>query len=198
MYSYQQFARLDLSHFDMVVSGKYPAWMIDHPHHVVWMLHPLRGLYDTYPSGNFVDARLPDMPEVAEVVAILDRPAAETDVDDLVAAVLELVGAVGPADASVAIPSPLAREVVHRLDRIALDRHRVRRHAAISATVAGRADYFPPDVEAAVLHPPVAMPGLEPTPVGDVLLTASRARARQARRPHHRGLRRCGRGRRHW
>ncbi len=63
---------------------------------------------------------------------------------------------------------------MHRLDRIALDRHRVRRHAAISATVAGRADYFPPDVEAAVLHPPVAMAGLEPTPVGDVLLTASR------------------------
>jgi glycosyltransferase involved in cell wall biosynthesis len=111
---------------------------------------------------------------VTAVVRILDRPAAETDVDELVAAVLAHIAAVGPADPSVAIPSPLAREVVHRLDRIALDRHRVRQHAAISATVGWRADYFPPDVEPVVLHPPVAMPSLEPTPVGDVLVTASR------------------------
>jgi glycosyltransferase involved in cell wall biosynthesis len=172
--SYQQFARLDLSHFDLVVSGKYPAWMIDHPRHVVWMLHPLRGLYDTYPVGNFVDTRLPDTPEVAAIVSILDRTAAKTDVDDLIAAVLDHVAVVGPSDPNVAIPSPLAREVVHRLDRIALDRHRVRQHAAISATVAGRTDYFPPDVEAVVLHPPVAMSNVDAVPVGDVLVTASR------------------------
>ncbi|MGH2578944.1 MAG: glycosyltransferase family 4 protein, partial [Actinomycetota bacterium] len=33
--SYENFSRLDLSHFDMVISTKYPAWMVRHPHHIV-------------------------------------------------------------------------------------------------------------------------------------------------------------------
>ena len=49
--SYEAFARLDLGHFDVVISGKYPAWMVRHPRHLVYMLHRLRGLYDTYPAG---------------------------------------------------------------------------------------------------------------------------------------------------
>ena len=36
--SYEQFAKLDLSGFDLVVSGKYPAWMVDHPRHVALAL----------------------------------------------------------------------------------------------------------------------------------------------------------------
>lgn len=55
---YAAFAEWDLSHFDQVVTGKYPAWAIDHPNHRVWMLHPLRGLYDRYPAG--LPDRLPD------------------------------------------------------------------------------------------------------------------------------------------
>jgi hypothetical protein len=61
---YAAFARLDLSHFDMVVSGKYPAWMVAHPHHVVYVLHRLRGLYDTYHltgAPERVDLRDPDL-----------------------------------------------------------------------------------------------------------------------------------------
>src|SRR3954471_9016008 len=46
--SYRAFAALDLTGFDVVVSTKYPSWMVDHPRHVVYMLHKLRGLYDTY------------------------------------------------------------------------------------------------------------------------------------------------------
>lgn len=48
LHSYRRFAELDLTGFDVVISGKYPAWMVEHPAHVVWLLHPLRGLYDTY------------------------------------------------------------------------------------------------------------------------------------------------------
>jgi glycosyltransferase involved in cell wall biosynthesis len=173
--SYEQFSRLDLSHFDVVITGKYPAWMVEHPHHVVWMLHPLRGLYDTYPERNFVDARLPDVAAVSRLVGLLDRSVANTDPTELIGATLDVADALGPTDEAIAIPGPLAREVIHRLDRVALDRRRVRRHAAISATVAGRADYFPPDVEVAVLHPPIAFSGdasgVEP---GDRLVTASR------------------------
>ena len=49
--SYRRWAELDVSGYDLVISGKYPAWMTDHPRHVCYMLHPLRGLYDTYPPG---------------------------------------------------------------------------------------------------------------------------------------------------
>ncbi|MDP8930909.1 MAG: glycosyltransferase, partial [Actinomycetota bacterium] len=46
--SYRMWSELDLSHFDRVISTKYPAWMVHHPEHVVYLLHTLRGLYDTY------------------------------------------------------------------------------------------------------------------------------------------------------
>ena len=46
--SYYNFYKLDLSHFDMVISTKYPAWMIQHQNHHIYLQHCLRGLYDTY------------------------------------------------------------------------------------------------------------------------------------------------------
>ena len=49
--SYQRWSQLDLRHFDAVISTKYPAWMVDHPNHIVYLQHKLRGLYDTYPAG---------------------------------------------------------------------------------------------------------------------------------------------------
>lgn len=52
--AYKYFYELDLSGFDMVISGKYPAWMCQHPNHLVYMLHPLRGLYDQYGANRLV------------------------------------------------------------------------------------------------------------------------------------------------
>ena len=46
--AYRSFAELDLSHYDRVISTKYPAWAVSHPRHSVYMQHKLRGLYDTY------------------------------------------------------------------------------------------------------------------------------------------------------
>ena len=45
--SYERWSLLDLSHFDAVISTKYPAWMVQHPNHVVYLQHTRRGLYDT-------------------------------------------------------------------------------------------------------------------------------------------------------
>jgi len=47
--SYIRFWRLDLRHFDLVISLKYPGWMSRSNRHIVYMCHRLRGLYDTYP-----------------------------------------------------------------------------------------------------------------------------------------------------
>lgn len=57
--SYDEFSRLDLSYFDCVISTKYPSWMVQHDYHICYMLHRLRGLYDTYPiqgSHEILDA----------------------------------------------------------------------------------------------------------------------------------------------
>lgn len=52
--AYIRFYRLDLDHFDLVITTKYPAWNIRHRNHVIYLGHRLRGLYDTYPipPGN--------------------------------------------------------------------------------------------------------------------------------------------------
>ena len=171
---YAQFARLDLSHFDIVISGRYPAWMVDHPHHVLWMLHPLRGLYDTYPHGAFVDWRLPDLVTARRLMDLLDEGPTTVEPTELFDAVRHYADDVGSADESLRIPSPLARSVVHHLDRAALDARRIRRHAAISATVAGRPDYFPPDVEVTVVHPPAALGPARIGEYGDLFVAPSR------------------------
>ena len=41
--SYDHFNRLTLDDYDVVITGKYPAWMIRHPRHVVYMCHPFAG-----------------------------------------------------------------------------------------------------------------------------------------------------------
>ena len=45
---YRAFAALDVSHFDRVISVEVPGMDRRPPDHIVWMFHPLRGLYDTY------------------------------------------------------------------------------------------------------------------------------------------------------
>ncbi|MFM7061909.1 MAG: glycosyltransferase family 4 protein, partial [Actinomycetes bacterium] len=178
MDAYEQFALLDLSHVDAVVTGKYPAWMVDHPHHVVWMLHPLRGLYDSYRPEEFEDRRLPDDPDLLAVRDLVAGGLRTTDpfeVMDRVRAAADHLGpdAAGP-DGALALPGPLSRAVVQFLDRWALDGRRVRRHAAISEVVARRADYFPPEVSVRVVHPPSALRATRPAELGRNFLVVSR------------------------
>ncbi|MFV0317574.1 MAG: glycosyltransferase family 4 protein [Microthrixaceae bacterium] len=159
---YEQFAGLDLSHADLVISGKYPAWMVSHPNHVVWMLHPLRGLYDTYNAAAYEAD--PPYPGALEALLELlgDAGAGATDSEasptELIGCVREVADALGPAatepGGALALPGPIARGVIHALDRWALDPRRVRRHLAISSVVAQRPGYFPVAVEPTVLIPP--------------------------------------------
>ena len=71
--SYQRFYQMNLNHFDLVLSGKYPAWMVPHPNHRIYMAHCLRGLYDTYKT-----MRLPrDCPayhtKVAKLLGFMEK-----------------------------------------------------------------------------------------------------------------------------
>ena len=158
--TYESFSKLDVSAFDLVITGKYPAWMIEHPNHVVYMLHALRGLYDTYHvfqqplEGTYQDKAVSGFREW------LDQDLTRVDLPALFDRCRELIQRLGIDHQVLRFPGPLARTIVHKLDQIGLSRSSVSRYFAISNTVACRREYFPTGAPVSVLHPPSDMIGL--------------------------------------
>lgn len=153
--SYQRWAALDLSHFDRVISTKYPAWMVAHPDHHVFLQHKLRGLYDTWPE-HFSRTVTVDALPVRRVLRALEEAGEErAALPEIFAALEQLRESALDLPAELfALPGALIRRVVHGLDRIGLARTAIRRYAAISATVRARADYFPQGARVEVIHHP--------------------------------------------
>ena len=155
--AYEAFFRLDLSAYDCVVTGKYPAWMVRHPNHVCYMLHRLRGLYDTYNGARSLEG-IPHHPPLHGFLHWLRNTADEGGNDVQVVEEFfhrfNALKTAGLPENLLAFPGPLARELIHFLDNVALSPTCISRHAAISATVAERAGYFAPGTEVTVLHPP--------------------------------------------
>lgn len=172
MASYEMWARLDVSHFDLVISSKYPAWMVDHPNHVVYLQHTLRGLYEMYPSDlpRDIDFTEPSLMRLERALAsAVDR----SSLSDVFGAFWDAVSELGASHPGFAFPGPLARALVHRLDSIAMAPSAIARHLAISATVAARPDYFPPGVRARAVHHPSDLVGFRCSDF-DYIFTASR------------------------
>ncbi|MEO1367492.1 MAG: glycosyltransferase family 4 protein, partial [Acidobacteriota bacterium] len=153
--AYQAFSALDLSHFDGIVSGKYPAWMVGHRRHICYVLHRLRGLYDFYPA----DARKGCPPSGPHGELMLFLRQYRGDRDGLVR-LFELYREASTAGEDTELVGPLTRKVVHFLDDFALSPMRMWRHFAISHQVADRAGYFPAGSKPEVLHPPTPLEGL--------------------------------------
>jgi FkbM family methyltransferase len=172
MAAYESFTSLDLSHFDMVITGKYPAWMVNHPRHVVYMLHPLRGLYDGYRLFGLPLVETSPEPLIRRLIA---RSASLNtgSMPEFFQAWRSSLDTLGPSHPALAFPSPLARTLVHAMDRVALRPGAVSRYLAISKTVAERADYFPVGVPVQIVHPPSDLAGLHELP-GEYFFTASR------------------------
>ncbi|MDD2711775.1 MAG: glycosyltransferase [Simplicispira sp.] len=175
--SYERWSLLDLSHFDAVISTKYPAWMVQHPNHVVYLQHTLRGLYDTYPQG------LPDkpahLPGAAQALwRLLQAPGDERALlPEIFARVraLQQDASIDPEAlrALTALPGPLLRALVHKLDAVALQPGAIRAYFAISGVVARRKDYFPVGAAVQVLPHPSNLEGLHGGPA-EFVFTASR------------------------
>ncbi len=158
--SYCQFAEIDLSHFDVVITGKYPAWAVNHPQHVLWMLHPLRGLYDRYP--RHLPTRVPGSldPSLAAALRLAERLETHTgSLHEPLLAIRDHVLAaqrrLGSNHRELDIPSPLARALTRAIDHACMSHSRVRTFAAISREVAGRPAWFPKDAEVRVVLPPL-------------------------------------------
>jgi glycosyltransferase involved in cell wall biosynthesis len=159
--SYRHFTELDLTGFDLVVSSKYPAWMVSHPNHVVYMLHRLRGLYDTYDVMNLPPQYADPPPAVLDLRAFMAEHAEQRDaLPEFFARVAALRDAPGAREDLFAFPGPFIRELVHFLDGVGLARTEIRRYGAISAAVAERPGYFPPGADVFVAHPPSGLEGL--------------------------------------
>lgn len=170
--SYEHFSRLDLQHFDQVISTKYPAWMIDHPNHVVYIQHKLRGLYDTYPP-QLSTAWQQDcpLPERLQHLLKLENPGRDI-LPELFGGLRDWLAA-NPDHPAMSLPGPLLRAIVHQLDRVALAPGKIVRYLAISETVKQRADYFPAGVPVGVIHHPTSLATQGPLP-GEAIFTASR------------------------
>lgn len=173
--SYREFLMLDLSSYDCVVSTKYPSWMLQHHNHVCYMLHKLRGLYDTYGLfGLPLDVDYGTLPECARFVETeIAREASSSEqvvgfIDRLLQ--LEQEFATHPA---FQLPSPFTRAVVHWLDDFGLRPSVVKGYFAISKNVIGREGYFPPGVAAEAVYPDTSLKTLLPGKF-DYFFTASR------------------------
>jgi glycosyltransferase involved in cell wall biosynthesis len=152
--TYRRFAELDLSYFDVLISGKYPGWMVQHPYHVCYMLHCLRGLYDTYHFTGLPSECAASNPNVKSLVDFMRLHQGDPS---RLEEVFDRVDRLRNADVAPEVfifPGPLIRQVVHFLDAAGLASSRIRRYAAISRNVAARQDYFPAGATVEVLYPP--------------------------------------------
>jgi len=178
MDNHWRFSQLDLNHFDMVISGKYPSWMVSHPNHVCYMLHKNRGFYDLYTpitGYNYSETYITNNPEVYALQEFMRRNQGSRSALNEFYELLNRLRSRQhelPADAFQR-PGKLSKEIVHFLDGIALAPTAIKKYAAISHNVAKRKDYFPVAYPVDVIYPPPVQSGFY---IGqsEYLFTASR------------------------
>jgi glycosyltransferase involved in cell wall biosynthesis len=173
--AYERFASLDLTGFDIVVSMKYPAWMVSHREHVLYLLHPLRNVYDFYPLH--LPAEVPDPPRAA--AELLELMAAHPGDRDKLEEVFDRLDDLRHGARTLPVrlfefPGPFIRAIVHWLDGVGRAPSAIARYGALSARVRDRADYFPEGVDVTVVHPPTGQPGLAPGVDAGYIFAASR------------------------
>jgi glycosyltransferase involved in cell wall biosynthesis len=159
--SYRSFYRLDLSHFDMIISTKYPAWMVQHRNHIIYLQHHLRGLFDTYHFCN-EPIQTPESLRIGmvdEILKTIKDPNAK--IESVFNMLDELKGNKTSYDpASFKFPGPFIRELVHYFDAYALSPKRIRKYYCISNNVKTREDYFPLGVSVEAIPHPSKLEGL--------------------------------------
>jgi glycosyltransferase involved in cell wall biosynthesis len=153
--SYKHFSQLDLSHFDLIISGKYPAWMVQHSNHICYMLHRLRGLYDTY---HFTRCPQQYVTKHSGIVALQEFLGNNQGSRDSLSEVFERLEQLHFSqdlpDNAFQFPGPLSREIIHFLDGVGLGNKAITKYAAISRNVANRVNYFPLGTAVNVIYPP--------------------------------------------
>lgn len=172
--SYKMFSELDLSHFDMIISTKYPAWMVEHKNHVVYMMHTLRGLYDTYQLTYLPETLFSIPAPLHDLMSLIrkEHPSRD-DLQESFVLIHRALETKSLPSFFFSFPGALIREIVHFFDKVALAPTQIAAYAAISARVRDRADYFPKGVDVKVLYPSSNITDFFTAP-GEYIFTASR------------------------
>lgn len=161
--TYYLFYNLDLSHFDMVISVKYPAWMVKHRNHVCWMAHRLRGLYDTY-NG---DLSLNKHPLIEEILELIEKKEYnDKNLTDLFALLFRLRQQLDLSESQnlnnlFCFPGPFIRKIVHYMDNTALSKEKIRHFYSISNNIQKRDNYFPDVSAVKAVYVPSPLPFLK-------------------------------------
>lgn len=174
--SYYAFHTLDLSHFDVVISTKYPSWMIRHPVHFLYLIHPFRQVYDLYPnfSQQYEVFGFDQYDRVQEILKIIQTgDERNNDVFDLLFSIRNDISSY--PNELFHFPGPFLRNIIHYFDRNACSPARIKKYFAISKQVREREGYFPHNVPIKVLYPPSSQgPCLGGTQTGRYALSVSR------------------------
>lgn len=174
MEAYERISRLDLGYFDRVITTKYPAWMIHHPNHHLYLQHTCRGVYDLYHLSGRPLAFVPTRRELDPILKMLHHPHPDRSMlAPFFKELFRLRDLKGLPSDTFVFPGPFTRAVIRWLDRIALSPEQIKTYSAISENVAQREGYFPPDVPIEVIHHPSDLEGFHSAGY-DYLFTASR------------------------
>lgn len=142
--TYYRFYKLDVGHFDAVIVGKYPAWMVRHRNKIFYVAHRLRGLYDTY---HYMNQPLEVPRGNGKIDPILDYMESFPHPDSLdlfFQLVFRLKNTAGVEETPYfTFPGPLIRKLVHYMDDFAFCETQLETYYAISDTVRKREKYFP-------------------------------------------------------
>jgi glycosyltransferase involved in cell wall biosynthesis len=138
--SYNKFFHLDVSKYCLVISTKYPSWMVNHPNHVCYYLHPLRGLYDTYSHLN-LDLTVKTFPVIlSPIFNIIRGNIYSRDLFQEVYSQLKKHKQEIEAHQLASFPGVFLREIIHFFDKCGYQN--VSKMYCQSATVQNRQDYF--------------------------------------------------------
>lgn len=156
--SYFAYYTLDLSHFDLVITSKYPSWMVCHKNSICYMVHTLRGLYDTYHLMGQPSKVKRGNAEIDKILDYMDKNKECDTLDIFFSMLFELKKTRSNVPKEYfTFPGPFIRVLVHFMDQFALSQKGVKKICAISKNVMGRKDYFPKGSNVAVYYPPSAL-----------------------------------------
>ncbi|RXK12284.1 glycosyltransferase [Halarcobacter mediterraneus] len=155
--AYYKFYCLDVSHFDMVITTKYPAWMLQHNNHHIYLQHCLRGLYDTYSLMSLPEEFISKHQKVNHLLHLLNTPST-TSINQFFNALFDLKKDPTISQNTYDFPGPLIRKIIHFLDKKAMEN--IKAFSAISQTVINRKEYFPKNTLVQKVYHPSNLEGL--------------------------------------
>jgi hypothetical protein len=121
MEAYDRFSQFDLSYFDMVITTKYPAWMVPHKNHHLYMQHTRRGGYDLYHLSGRPLTFVPAHRDLEPIFRMLNHPHPDRSLlEPFFKELFRLREIKNLPPETFAFPGPLTRTVIRWLDCIAL------------------------------------------------------------------------------